>query len=114
MGSKNSNGGNPTKAVLAIERAPRDQTWVSLCRELDVILGWPPAFDGVLARSFASPSNEGQRQVMAVSRSPDADQQLGSNSSETQTITPSSYAASSGASGSTSHFAWVTAPRPPE
>jgi hypothetical protein len=51
-----STGGNPTKAVLANERAPRDQTWVSLCRELDVILCWPPAFDGVSAGSSPPPA----------------------------------------------------------
>jgi hypothetical protein len=53
-----STGGNPTKAVLAIERAPRDKTRVSLCRELDVMLCWPPAFDGASAGSFASASDE--------------------------------------------------------
>ena len=45
--TSSQHGGNPTNAVLAIERAPRSNV-VSLCRELDVILYWLPAYDEVL------------------------------------------------------------------
>lgn len=31
-----------TKAILAVEHAPRDPGWEQLCQELDVLLIWPP------------------------------------------------------------------------
>jgi hypothetical protein len=34
--------------VLAVERAPRDSTWLQLCETLGVVLVWPDRFDGIL------------------------------------------------------------------
>jgi hypothetical protein len=35
------------RAVLAVEQAPIDSRWSELCRELGVVLCWPPLFDGI-------------------------------------------------------------------
>ncbi len=37
--------GRPIRAVLAIERAPNDQRWISLCAAHGVALVWPGEFD---------------------------------------------------------------------
>jgi hypothetical protein len=34
-------------AVLTLERAPSDQSWLALCSELGVRLTWPPSFSGI-------------------------------------------------------------------
>jgi hypothetical protein len=34
-------------AVLALERAPSDRRWLTLCTELDVEVVWAPEFDGI-------------------------------------------------------------------
>lgn len=36
-----SHGGHRAKAVLAVERKPRDDRWLELCEQLDVWLVWP-------------------------------------------------------------------------
>ena len=42
---------HPTvRAVIAVERRPRDPRWVSLCERHDVLLVWPETFDAVLSR----------------------------------------------------------------
>jgi hypothetical protein len=35
------------RAVLAVERAPLDSRWVSLCAEVDVALVWPETFESL-------------------------------------------------------------------
>ena len=37
--------GRPIRAVLAIERAPSDQRWITLCAAHGVMLVWPGEFD---------------------------------------------------------------------
>ena len=37
--------GCPVRAIVAIERAPRDASWVDLCESLEIQLVWPGAFD---------------------------------------------------------------------
>lgn len=41
-------GGRLVVAVLIPERKPADETWMTLCRELGVVLVWPAAFDALL------------------------------------------------------------------
>jgi hypothetical protein len=36
------------RAVLAVEKEPVDSSWRDLCRQLDVILCWPPDFAGLV------------------------------------------------------------------
>ena len=42
-----ADGHNKVVAILGIERAPSDERWLTLCRELGVRLVWPPSFEGV-------------------------------------------------------------------
>ncbi|WP_206744642.1 hypothetical protein [Actinopolymorpha singaporensis] len=42
-----SNGPESVRAVLAVERAPSDLSWRDLCSNLDVLLCWPPDFEGL-------------------------------------------------------------------
>jgi hypothetical protein len=42
-----ADGHSKVVAVLAIERAPSDERWLTLCRELGVRLVRPPSFEGV-------------------------------------------------------------------
>lgn len=37
----------PFQAVLAVEQLPQDRSWISLCRDLEVLLTAPPEFAGV-------------------------------------------------------------------
>lgn len=37
------------RAVIAVERAPSDKRWVSLCERHRVLLVWPETFDAVLS-----------------------------------------------------------------
>jgi hypothetical protein len=34
--------GKPSRAVLVLEAKPQDDTWIELCRDLEVDLVWPP------------------------------------------------------------------------
>ncbi len=47
-------GGRPVNAILMIERAPTDRTWLRLCDDLGVALLWPGVLDGLPAVLFAS------------------------------------------------------------
>lgn len=40
------------RAVIAVERRPRDPRWVSLCERHDVLLVWPETFAAVLSRAL--------------------------------------------------------------
>ena len=48
------------KAVLVLEAQPLDPTWRELCASLDVLLCWPPDFEGLTAHT-ASPGPDSQR-----------------------------------------------------
>jgi hypothetical protein len=37
--------------VLAVEREPSDRRWVRLCRDMGVVLTWPPAFTALASRA---------------------------------------------------------------
>jgi hypothetical protein len=47
-------GGRRVVAVLVPERKPKERDWLELCQTLEVHIGWPGAFDSVLA-----PTTEG-------------------------------------------------------
>jgi hypothetical protein len=40
--------GRSTRAVLMLERRPVDESWLDLCRELQVIVVWPEVLQSTL------------------------------------------------------------------
>ena len=52
-----SEGGH-VEAVLAVERAPRDEAWVALCERHGVILVWPGCFERIIRAHDAHDAQE--------------------------------------------------------